>query len=192
MTIKHSLSALALVTLGLAVSQGAMATNLGTLGSTPSVQTLRLESQDLSFTSHTYFSLLADAWLSVTAQSPRLNLGGELVLGIDHLTLQVLDSAHTLLGSATASADGWDIPKLGLAAGHYEVAISGDTVGSSGGLVDWALVADSPPGQVIDVVIPSVPEPSTLVLSLFCLLPLIGRQRWARTQSRAQDQTAKV
>jgi hypothetical protein len=192
MTIKHSLSALAFLALGIAASQGATAKDLGTLNSTPSVQLLRLDTPDLSFTSHTYFSVLSDAWLSVAAQPTRLSLGGDLVLGIDHFTLQVLDSAHTLLQSATASAGEWSIDALSLAAGRYEVAISGDTVGSLGGLVAWSLVAKAPPGEVIDVIIPSVPEPSTLVLGLFGLLPLIGARRWRLTQGQAQDQAAKA
>jgi hypothetical protein len=193
MTIKHSLSALAFLVLGMAASHGAMANKLGTLGTTPSVQTLRLEEQDLSFTSHAFFSVVSDAWLSVAAQPSRLSLGGDLVLGIDHFTLQVLDSAHTLIQSATASADGWSIDKLSLAAGRYEVAIGGDTVGSMGGLVAWSLVAKAQqPGDVIEVIIPSVPEPSTLVLSLFGLLPLIGVRRWSRTQGQAQVQVAMV
>jgi hypothetical protein len=190
MKIKHHLTTLALLALGMAAQQGAMANSLGAVGSTPVLQTLRLETQDLSFISHTYFSVLSDAWLSVAAQSSRLSLDGDVVLGIDHFSLQVLDSAHTVLQSATATATGWSIDPLSLAAGHYEVAIRGDTVGSLGGLVVWSLAAKAPPTGGIEVITPSVPEPSTLVLTMFALLPLIGVKRWARAQGQAQDQTS--
>jgi hypothetical protein len=190
MQIKYTFTALAILAFGMAASQGAVANSLGAVGSTPMLQTLRLEAQDLSFTSHTYFSVLSDAWLSVAAQSSRMSLGGELVLGIDHFTLQVLNSAHTVVQSAAATPTGWSIDKLSLAAGQYEVAISGDTVGSLGGQVVWALVAEAPPLHVIEVITPGVPEPSTLVLSLFGVLPLIGIKRWARKHDQAQDQAA--
>lgn len=57
-------------------------------------------------------------------------------------------------------------------------------------VVQGAAMAKPVPGTGVEVVIPAVPEPSTLMLGLFALLPLwrVARQH----ANRPTDQTAKV
>lgn len=187
MTIAHKLLASAL----LSVSMATFANDIGSLGSTPVVQTLRIDAQDVSFSSRTDFSLDLDALFYATAQSSKLILAGAQVLGTEHFSMQVLNAANQVVQGATAMADGLSIDSLPLTAGRYALLISGDTIGSLGGQHVWSLVAKAGPGSGIEVVIPGVPEPSSLVLGLFALLPLwrVARQHANRPSER---QTAMV
>lgn len=168
MTIKHKLLASAL----LSFSMATFANDVGALGSTPVVQTLRIDAQDVSFSSRTYFSLDLDALFYAAAQSSNLNLAGSQVLGTEHFSMKVLNAANQLVQVATTAADGLSIDSLQLSAGRYALLISGDTTGTLGGQYVWSLAAKAGPGSGIEVVIPAVPEPSTLMLGLFALLPL--------------------
>ncbi len=183
MTIKHKLLAAAL----LSVSMATFANDLGTLGSTPVVQTLRIDAQDVSFSSRTYFSLDLDSWFYAAAQSSTLSLAGTQVLGTEHFSMQVLNAANQVVQGATAVADGMSIDSLQLTAGRYALLISGDTTGTLGGQYVWSLVTKAGPGSGIEVVIPGVPEPSSLVLGLFALLPLwrVARQHANRSPCQA-------
>lgn len=186
MTIKHKLLAATL----LSFSMATFANDIGTLLSTPVVQTLRIDAQDVSFSSRTYFSIGLDSWFYAAAQSSNLNLASEQVLGTEHFSMQVLNAANQVVQGAAMVVGGLSIDSLPLVAGRYALLISGDTTGSLGGQYVWSLAAKPVPGTGVEVVIPAVPEPSTLMLGLFALLPL---WRVARQHANSpKDQTAKV
>jgi hypothetical protein len=182
MTIQHRLWAMTLLSL----SMTAFANDIGTLGSTPIVQTLRIDAQDVSFSSRTYFSLDLDSWFSAAAQSSKLSLAGTQVLGTEHFSMQVLNAANQVVMGTTALADALSIDSLQLTTGRYALLISGDTTGSLGGQLVWSLVATTAPGSGIEVIIPGVPEPSTLLLSMFALLPLWQVARKHALKSKLQ------
>lgn len=186
MTIKQKLLAAAL----LSVSMATFANDIGTLSNTPVVQTLRIDAQDVSFSSRTYFSLDLDSLFYAAAQSSNLSLAGGLVLGTEHFSMQVVNAANQMVQGATVLANGLSIDSLQLSAGRYALLISGDTTGSMGGQYVWSLVAKAGPGSGIEVIIPGVPEPSTLVLGLFALLPLwrVAKQQ-ANKAGRQADMT---
>jgi hypothetical protein len=186
MTIKHKLLATTL----LSFSMATFANDIGTLVGTPVVQTLRIDAQDVSFSSRTYFSIGLDSWFYAAAQSISLDLAGDQVLGTEHFSMQVLNAANQVVQVATSVADGLSIDSLPLMAGRYALLINGDTTGSLGGQYVWSLTAKPMPGSGVEAIIPAVPEPSTLLLGLFALLPL---WRVARLHARKPSgQTAMV
>lgn len=166
--------------LALAVSSlsfTASAANLGTLGMTPTVQSVSISAADVTFSSPYSFTLATDSVVSAAASTLSLMLGGTVVLGFSEFSLKLFDATHTLLVTVTNVSNLVQINDVALSAGNYAFQVDGITSGLSGGA--YAFAAAAKPAAVIggDATSP-VPEPATaLLLSSGLLVLSLARRR---------------
>ena len=145
-----------------AFSPLASATDLGELGTTPTLQQLHIAASDVTFSSSYFFSLSLASSVSAQATNLAWLVGPQAVFDIGDFTLSLYGDANTTpLAVATQTGNNLRLDEVLLSAGHYRFDVQGVTSGTGGGAYALAAMATL---SALEPPMPSVAEHSTLAL----------------------------
>jgi len=154
--------ALAIALSTAAFSPLASASDLGELGTTPTLQQLHIAAPDVTFSSSYFFSLSLASTVSAQATNLAWLVGPQAVFDIGNFALSLYgDTGSTPLAVATQTGNNLRLDEVLLDAGHYRFDVQGLTSGTGGGAYALAAMATL---SALEPPMPSVPEPSTLAL----------------------------
>lgn len=145
-----------------AFSPLASASNLGELGTTPTLQQLHIAAPDVTFSSSYFFSLSLASTVSAQATNLVWLVGPQAVFDISNFALSLYDVANTApLALGAPSDNTLRLDEVFLSAGNYRFDVQGLTSGTGGGAYALAAMATL---SALEPPLPSVAEPSTLAL----------------------------
>jgi len=154
--------ALAIALFATGFSPLASASDLGELGTTPTLQELHIAAPDVTFSSSYFFSLSLASTVSAQATNLVWLVGPQTVLDISGFGLSLYgDGNSTPLAMATPTGNDFRLDEVFLHAGNYRFDVHGLTSGTGGGAYALAAMATL---SALEPPMPSVAEPSTLAL----------------------------